>query len=121
MELFWLSSADPSLGVAKRLLQNWRSHYPEYPTTANVLMKRVRTLKKHQIAQVPMAGFVATSEGEESSLPTISVPGEMENGGPNITSSDVSDTGMPREDPGPAEGRPVDTRHEMERGTRGCR
>ena len=31
----------------------------------------------------------------------------MEIGGPNITSSDVSDTRMPREDLGPAEGRPV--------------
>jgi hypothetical protein len=114
MELYRLSSADPSLGVAKRLLQNWRSHYPEYPTTANALMKRVRTLKKQETAQVPMAGSVAATEGEESSLPTISVPGDMERDGPNITSSDVSDTGMPREDPGPAEGRPVDTQGEPE-------
>ena len=114
MELYRLSSADLSLGVAKRLLQNWRSHYPEYPTTANALMKRVRTLKKHETVQVPMAGSIAVTEGEESSLPTISVPGDMENGGPNITSSDVSDTGMPRGDPGPAEDRPVDTQGEPE-------
>ena len=116
MELYRLSSADSSLGVAKRLLRNWRSHYPEYPTTANALMKRVRTLKKHETVQVPMAGSVAATEGEESSLPTISVPGDMERDGPNITSSDVSDTGMPREDPGPAEGRPVDIQGEPEEG-----
>ena len=107
MGLYQLSSVDPSLGVAKRLLQNWRSHYPEYPTTANALMKRVRTLKKHETAQVPMAGSVAATEREESSLPTISVPGDMEKDGPNITSSDISDTGMPREDPGSTKWRGV--------------
>ena len=38
-------------------------------------MKRVRSLKKQQMAEVPMADSVAATKGEESSLPTVSARG----------------------------------------------
>ena len=45
MELYVHSSSDSSWGCARRLLEEWTLAFPEYSTTANALMKRVRLIK----------------------------------------------------------------------------
>ena len=45
MEFYVHSSNDPSRGCARRLLGEWTLAFPEYPTTSNALMKRMRLIK----------------------------------------------------------------------------
>ena len=77
MELYKHSSIDPSLGCARRLLELWTLNFPEYSTTSNALMKRVRLIKSRPLmAQMSSSGSEATAEVEESSLPNPQYQGE---------------------------------------------
>ena len=99
MELYKHSSSDPSWGCARRLLKLWTLNFPEYSTTSNALMKRVRLIKSRPVkAQTSSSGLEATAEVEDSSLPNPPVPrGTIEPGGesPNITTSAVGNDGDP--------------------------
>ena len=93
-----------STGCAKRRLELWTLNFPEYSTTSNALMKRVRLIKSRLVmVQTSSSGSEATAEVEESSLPNPPVPrGTIETGGesPNITTSAVGSAGdPPREEP----------------------
>ena len=83
MELYEHSSSDPSRGCARRLLELWTLNFPEYSTTSNALMKRVRLIKSRPVtAQTSSSGSEATAEIEESSLLNPPVPrGTIETGG----------------------------------------
>ena len=99
MELYERSNSDPSRGCARRLLEAWTLTYPEYSTTSNALMKRVRLIKSRpETAQSSNSDSQATAEVEESSLPNSPVPRgsrEAGEGGPNITTSAVGTDGDP--------------------------
>ena len=72
MELYVHSSNDPSWGCARRLLEEWAVAFPEYSTTSNALMKRVRLIKSRpKTTQVSNSDLQATAEVEESSLLTL--------------------------------------------------
>ena len=45
MELYERSNCDPSWDCVRRLLEAWTLTCPEYSTTSNALMKRVRLIK----------------------------------------------------------------------------
>ena len=49
MELYKHSSSDPSRGCARRLLELWTLNFPEYSTTSNALMKRVRLIRSRPV------------------------------------------------------------------------
>ena len=59
MELYVYSSSDPSRGCARRLLEEWTLAFPEYSTTANALMKRVRLIKSR-----PMTTQTSNSDSQ---------------------------------------------------------
>jgi len=70
MELYVHSRNDPSWGCARRLLEEWTLAIPEYSTTSNALMKRVRLIKSRPMTtQVSNSDSQATAEVEVSSLP----------------------------------------------------
>ena len=94
MELYVHSSSDSSWGCVRRLLEEWTLAFPEYSTTANVLMKRVKLIKSHpKTAQA--SNSQATAEGEGSSLPNSPATRGLvaEESGPNITTSAVGSEG----------------------------
>ena len=96
MELYVCSSSDPSWCCVRRILEEWTLAFPEYSTTANALMKRVRLIKSRpKTAQA--SNSQATVEVEESSLPNSPAPRELaaEEGGPNLTTSAVGSKGEP--------------------------
>ena len=86
MRLYEFSSGDSSQGCARRLLGLWTLNYPEYPTTSNALMKRLRLIKSRpETAQPPTSGSQASPECEESSLPNSPAPRGTGVEGPAIT------------------------------------
>ena len=89
-----------------RLLELWTLSFPEYSTTSDALMKRVRLNKSRPVTmQTSSSGLDATAEVEKSSLLNSPVPRgaiETEGGSPNITTSAVGTAGdQPEEEPGP--------------------
>ena len=119
MELYERSNADPSRGCARRLLEAWTLTYPEYSTTSNALMKRVRLIKSRPVTtQMPNSDSLATAEVEESSLPNPPVPRGPEAGGsgPNITTSAVGATRDPvgSSPQGEPEEEPVDSSPDLD-------
>ena len=81
----------PQLGV-------WTLTYPEYSTTSNGLMKRVRLIKSRPTtAQMSNSDSQAAADVEVSSLPNSPVPRgnlfESREGGSNITTSAVGTEG----------------------------
>ncbi len=121
MELYVHSSNDPSRGCACRLLEEWTLAFPEYSTTSNALMKRVRLIKSRpKTTQVSNSDSQATAEVEESSLPNSPaqrglVAGE---GGPYITTTAVGTegepTGAPTEPQGESEEASMDSDPDLE-------
>ena len=98
MELYVYSSSDPFRGCARRLLEEWTLAFPEYSTTANALMKRVRLIKSRPMTtQTSNSDLQATAEAEESSLPNSPAPQGLAagEGGPDITTSAVGSEGEP--------------------------
>ena len=110
MELYVYSSSDPSQGCAHRLLEEWTLAFPEYSTTANALMKRVRLIKSRPMTtQTSNSDSQATAEADESSLPNSPAPQGLAagEGGPYITGSAVGSEGEPT-------GTPTDPQGESE-------
>ena len=69
MELYEWSNRDASRGCARRLLEAWTLTYPEYSTTSNALMKRVRLIKSRPaMAQTSNSDSQAAAEVEETDL-----------------------------------------------------
>ena len=102
MELYVYSSSDPSWGCARRLLEKWTLAFPEYSTTENALMKRVRLIKSRPLTtQTSSSDSQATAEAEESSLPNSPAPKGLATGegGLYITTSAVGSEGEPTETP----------------------
>ncbi len=98
MELYVYSSSDPSQGCAHRLLEEWTLAFPEYSTTANALMKRVRLIKSRpMMTQMSNSDSQATAEAEESSFPNSPAPKGLAagEGSPYITTSAVGSEGEP--------------------------
>ena len=98
MKLYVYSSSDPSRGCARRLLEEWTLAFPEYSTTANALMKRVRLIKScPMMTQTSNSDSQATAEAEDSSLPNFPAPKGLAagEGGPYITTSAVGSEGEP--------------------------
>ena len=91
MELYEHSSSDPSRGCTRRLLELWTLNFPEYSTTSNALMKRVRLIKSRPVTmQTSSSGSEATAEVEESSLPNPPVSRRtIETGGGEIPTSQL--------------------------------
>ena len=110
MELYVYSSSDPSRGCARRLLEEWTLAFPEYSTTANALMKRVRLIKSRPMTtQTSNSDSQATAEADERSLPNSPAPQGLTagEGGPYITGSAVGSEGEPT-------GTPTDPQGESE-------
>ena len=102
------SSSDSSRGCARRLIEEWTLAFPDYSTTANALMKRVKLIKSHpKTAQA--SNSQATAEVEGSCLPNSPATRGLaaEESGPNITTSAVGSegelTGTPTDPQGESE------------------
>jgi len=121
VELYVLSSNDLSWGCARRLLEEWALAFPEYSTTSNALMKRVRLIKSRpKTTQVSNSDLQATAEVEDSSLPNSPAQRGLAagEGGPYITTSAVRSegepTGTPTEPQGESEEASMDSDPDLE-------
>ena len=121
MEFYVHNSNDQSRGCAHRLLGEWTLAFPEYPTTSNALMKRVRLIRSRpKTTQVSNSDSQATAVVEESSLPNSPAQRGLAagEGGPYITTTAVGSegepTGTPTEPQGESEEASMDSDPDLE-------